>query len=202
MTADSFQETLILVERAQQDDATAVQELFARYLPRVRRIAALRLGKTTKELVDVDDLTQEVILTALRKLDLFDVRSDGRFCNWLAKIAENQIRMELRARGAQKRGGGREQRMGDLGSGVGDSRFGSPEATPSQHAIGAETNQAIERALLEMPERHREAIIQRSFCALDYDEIAELLELGSSDSARAVYSRALKELERRVQGDS
>ncbi|MEZ5966742.1 MAG: sigma-70 family RNA polymerase sigma factor [Planctomycetota bacterium] len=195
---DPLQETLILVERAQRDDHAAVQELFGRYLPRVRRIAALRLGRTTRDLLDVDDVTQDVMTTAFAKLDRFDVTSEGQFCNWLAKLVENRIRMDLRARGTAKRGGGREQRQADLESAVRESQVGGVEATPSQHAVGTETNEAIEQALLLMSERSRELVIHRSFCALEYGEIAELLGLGSADAARSLYSRALRELEQRL----
>ena len=142
---ESFQETLILVERAQRDDDAAVHELFDRYLPRVRRIAALRLGRTTRDLLDVDDVTQNVMMTAFAKLDRFDVTSDGKFCNWLAKLVENQIRMDLRARGAQKRGSGRARRQADLDSAVHASQIGGAEPTPSEHAVGAEANDAIEQ---------------------------------------------------------
>ncbi|HEX5054110.1 MAG TPA: sigma-70 family RNA polymerase sigma factor [Planctomycetota bacterium] len=195
---DDFENTLHLVARAQAEDETALHALFERYLPRVRRIAALRLGKRPNDVLDIDDITQEALADAFQRLDRFDVDSDGKFCNWLATIVENRIRMTLRSGRAHKRGGGRLQRFGDAAESVHASHLPGDEPTPSQHARGAELGEQMERALLELPERYREIIIHRYYCQMEYAEIAPLTGLANADAVRAVYSRALRELRARL----
>ncbi len=196
-----IQNTMHLVERAQSQDESALRELFERYLPRVRRIAALRLGRISVDLTDVDDITQEAMTDAFRALDDFDVGSDGKFCNWLATLVENRIRMAMRAGRRLKRGDGRVQRFADAASTIHDSRLAGDGATPSQEAMGRELNQRMERVLLDLSEQHRELIIQRYFSQMSYEEIVESLGYASGGAVRAEYSRALKEFRCRLEPD-
>ncbi len=67
-TPSPLDDTLRLVARAQDEDPEALQVLFVRYLPRVRRIAALRLGHRSRSLYDFDDVLQEAMVDAFRGL--------------------------------------------------------------------------------------------------------------------------------------
>lgn len=196
---DPMAVTVQLVGQAQRGDERALEELFQRYLPIVRRIAALRMGKQTAQLLDVEDIVQETLADAFRSLDRFDV-SQGRFCNWLSQIVENRIRMELRKGSAQKRGGGRELRFADGGSQLRSSLFPGTEPTPSQNLAGQEAEDRVQSCLLAMGERHREVIIQRMICEMSFAEIAEQMGFEQESSARNLYSKALKELKHRIEG--
>lgn len=191
--------TVHLVGEAQRGDSHALDALFQRYLPIVRRIAALRMGKHTAQLIDLDDVVQETLADAFRSLDHFDV-TKGKFCNWLSQIVENRIRMELRKGNAQKRGPGRELRFADGASQLRSSLFAGAEPTPSQHLAGQETEDRVQACLLEMSERHREVIIQRMICEMSFAEIAEQMGFEQESSARNLYSKALAELRQRVDG--
>ncbi len=191
-------DTMTLVTRAQQQDESALEQLFERCLPRVRQAAALRVGRTASQLFDVEDVVQEALTDAFRNLSKFDVGSEGKFCNWLAKLIENRIRMALRAEGADKRGGGAVQRFADVEEPISASMFPGRAHTPSAHARGAEMDQRFEQAVLEMPERARELVIQRFYFEMGFDEIADSMGLASADSARSMYNRALKELSTRI----
>lgn len=184
----------MLVARAQRDDFAAMQELFERFLPRVRRIAAIRLGRSGRALQEVDDLVQESLFDAFRGLENFDTKSDGQLLGWLGKIVENRLRATLRHGRAQKRGGDRVQRFADFSQACGPSRFADANATPSQNAMGTEMQARISEKVHELPEQQRELIILRLYCELSYDEIAAELQLGGADSARALFSRALRAL--------
>ncbi len=203
MSADdsSIEETIALVARAQHDDVEARELLFARYLPRVRRIAAVRLGRTSLQLFEVDDLVQESMVDALRGLQSFRLDSDGRFCNWLARIVENRIRKQLRFVAARKRGGGQVQRFADADDSVHDSALQGAEPTPSMKLRGVEAEQRVEEALLDMPDRSRDLLVQRLFAEMSYDEIAAEMDLASPDSARALFSKALRELGQRMKSE-
>ncbi len=188
------QPTIVLVERAQSDDSAAVEQLFARFLPRVRRVVAIRLGQTREQFLDVDDLAQEAMIDAFRGLSKFDVKSDGKLCNWLAKLVENRIRSTLREGRAQKRGGGDVKRFADAAQSVAASALRGHDATPSQNAVGSELQDRIEEHIHSLRERYREVILHRLFCDMAYDDIAEEMGLAGANVARSLYSKALDEL--------
>lgn len=74
-----------LVERSQRGDRTALEELVRRHLQRVR-------GLVFHMLLDhaaADDITQEVLLRAVRGLAQF--RGQSRFSTWLYRITWNTI---------------------------------------------------------------------------------------------------------------
>ncbi|MCA8948453.1 MAG: sigma-70 family RNA polymerase sigma factor [Planctomycetes bacterium] len=190
--------TLVLIERAQSEDGTAMERLFERFLPRVRRIAAIRLGRTARDVHDIDDLVQEALLDAFRGLQNFDTCSDGRLLGWLGKIVENRLRSTLRQDNRQKRGGERVRRFADASQTFGPSKFAAAGPSPSQNAVGAEMDARISGMIHELPEQQREIIILRLYCQLSYDEVAEELGLSGPDTARALYSRGLRALGTRV----
>jgi len=72
-----------LVRAAQAGDQAAFEELYARYVRMVHGILLARLP-----LSEVEDLVQEVFLTALRKLR--KLREPKAFGGWLAAIARNR----------------------------------------------------------------------------------------------------------------
>ncbi|MCA8941779.1 MAG: sigma-70 family RNA polymerase sigma factor [Planctomycetes bacterium] len=194
--------TVVLVERAQADDATALNQLFARFLPRVRRIVAVRLHCTSRDLLDLDDVVQDSMVDAFRGLSKFDIESDGKLCAWLSKIVENRIRMTLRSAKAKKRGGGAVRRFSDASGSFRESAVPGGGATPSQNAQGGELGDRIEDNLQLLTERQREVIVHRFFCDMSYDEVAEAMGLDGPDSARAIYSRALRALGSRIGSDT
>ena len=81
-----------VVAAAQAGDRRALEELTASYLPLVYTIVRRALGAHP----DVDDVVQEVMLRALRKLP--ELRTPGTFRAWLAAITINQVGTHLRRR--------------------------------------------------------------------------------------------------------
>ena len=201
-----FEKTLVLVNSAQKGDRRALEALFERYLPRVQRIVALRLGWKLSQFATVEDIAQEVLLKAFQGLERFEESSEGGFLNWLSRCVECEVVDQSRKRASQKRGGGNVRRFGDFGSVMLSSIFAGSSPTPSQIVMAKDTELAIEEALIELPKHHREAIVLRHVCAMGYDEIARTLNLASEMTARKACSRALKILKEklgiRLQGDT
>jgi RNA polymerase sigma-70 factor (ECF subfamily) len=170
--------------------------LFARYVPRVRRIVSLRIGKREDAIDGLDDAIQEGFLRAFGKLDSFEWKNDNdaSLRDWLARLVQNSLVDEVRRGKAVKRGGGRELRFGDFrDSSLTVSIFGADSPTPSAIARGAEVDALIEGALLELNPRHREIIVLRQLCGLDYDEIAARIGF-LEGAARTSFSRAMDAL--------
>lgn len=193
-------ETEHRVQRAQAGDEDELGLLMQEHLPFVRRIAALNLGRRLTELESIDDVVQGSLLRALKSLAHFSYTTRGSFRRWMAMVVENEVRDLARRHGALKRGEGKTRRMPELESRIlADSVFQQgTEPTPSQAATAAETEDRIELALLDLPERERRAIVLRRLGEADYATVADDLELGSEGSARALVHRALAKLASRL----
>ena len=181
--------------RAYQDgDAAALDELFARYFPIVRRIAGSRMGRPIDQMADRDDIAQEALMQAFRNIDAFEMRSEGAFRSWLARIVQAKVIDQRRHTHSKKRGSGKIQMLTDAHS---QSR-GRPEPpggpTPSQVAQGNELEHSYESALLRLSEFHRELINLRDLCEMTYADIAIELDLNTAATARMATHRARQKL--------
>ena len=114
MTCIELETTLRLLNSAKRGNDAALNDLFARYLPRIRRIIALRLNKPLDGVVEYEDFVQETLIRALGALDRFEPRSVGEFRSWLARCSVTAIQDDYRARHAEKRGRGKEKTFSDL----------------------------------------------------------------------------------------
>ena len=88
--------TLSLLERGRAGDQRALDELFARYAPPLRRWASGRLPRWARDLADTPDLVQETLLQTFRNIDGFEHRGEGAFQAYLRQAVMNRIRDELR----------------------------------------------------------------------------------------------------------
>ncbi len=131
-----FEQTVHLVRRAQTGDCDASAALFERYLPFVRQLVVLRVGKPLRDLGEDEDIVQQSLLEALRQLDGFEPRSEGSFRNWMVQLVENNIRDHWRRLHSQRRDGGRVKpfaahQTSVLGqSGLAGIRAASPRPMP------------------------------------------------------------------------
>ena len=84
---DSIVQTLELVRASQGGDDDALNRLFERYYPRVRKVIRLRMGPKLREKLESVDILQEVFRTAFEGFERFEMRDEASFINWLSKIA-------------------------------------------------------------------------------------------------------------------
>ncbi len=189
--------TILQVNAAKAGNVHAREELFARYLPRVQQIVALRLNRPLRECFhDIEDLAQESLLEAFLHLDKFEQTSEGSFRNWIATIVVNNVRDASRRNSAKKRGSGKIKPLGEAGSDREESTINipSPDAAPSVILYANELEEARERAMLLLNQRHREAVILRHLCEMSYEEVAQVMKLNSVPAARALCHRATENL--------
>lgn len=203
MTSDSQssipQQTFELLRRAQAGERDAVAEVYARFAPRVRGLAAVRMGDALHDVADCDDIVQEAMLTAFAKLDQVQARSEAAFVCWLAAIVESRIRDAQRAGRTERRGGGKVVRRADLGittiAGLAGADAG---ASPSQLAAAGELDPELERALLGLGTPQRQLVYCRLVLEMGYADIAAELGLAGADVARAMFAKALAKLRQRL----
>jgi RNA polymerase sigma-70 factor (ECF subfamily) len=160
-------------------DETARNRLLARYLPRLRRWAHGRLPANARSLEDTDDLVQETLLRALRRLDQFEVRWEGAFLAYLRRILQNRIRDEIRH---LRRSGTPQALTGSIPDRV---------ATPLEKLIGQEAARRYEVALEQLTELQREAFVMRIEMGFSHRQVAHELGSTTDDAARMLVARAL-----------
>lgn len=203
-------DTVALVARVNSGDQRALELLFERHYPRVRRILRVRLWGTVKSREELDDVVQLVMQRALTDLKSYEVREDARFIDWLARIAQHELSNLQRHHEAQKRDARRNVAMENLRSG--DSPSG-PGFEPSADSTGVlerlsrrELETIVDDCLAELSEDAREVILLRDYAGGSWAWIAETLGRPTADAARQLHARSLATLgamvQRRVGEDS
>lgn len=179
--------TAVLIARARAGDNLAGQRLFARLLPVLRRWAHYRFPTSLRDARDTEDLVQDVLLRAFRRIDSFENRGEGAFLAYLRQILLNAVKDE------QRRAGRGPGALLPLDQDLAD-------ATPSvvERAIGADQLQRFEDALATLPAEQQQAVMLRVEFGYSHAQIAEALGKPSMDAARVMVSRALAELARRI----
>jgi RNA polymerase sigma-70 factor (ECF subfamily) len=201
MATSDYSTTLLLLRRARAGDRRALEDLFNRYLPRVRRIVTLRLGCRLKDFATYEDLVQESLLRAFVKLDRFEELSEGTFRNWIATCVASAVHLHFKKQGAAKRGGGKVRALGELASAsLSATLFPDSGPGPSTAASRREMDERLEAALLELKSHHREAIVLRHLCGMTSEEVATAMGFSNPANARKVLSRAMRELRERLEG--
>ena len=195
MSQESFETTVSLVLAAQGGDQRALNDLFARYLPRTRRIVACRMGWKLKQLVDQEDLVQSTLLRIFQGLERFEARTEGSFRHWVAHCVECTLRNESRDSQRAKRGGGTVKRWSEIADeSLANLTLAGDGPTASAIAQAAEAEEKVEASLLKLPERYREAIVLRNLCGMSFAEVAKSLGADKEATARQIYFRALQKL--------
>ncbi len=193
-------ETRILLDRARQGDAAAVEQLLTREREPLRRMVGLRLDPALARRVDASDVVQDVLLEASRRLDEYLKNPAMPFHLWLRHIAkDHMIDAHRRHRKAQRRSLDREQalvpaNLADHSSVELMAQILDTELTPASAAIREELRQRLESAIASLEDDDREIILMRLHEQLSNQEVAALLEL-SEPAASMRYLRAVRKLQ-------
>jgi RNA polymerase sigma-70 factor (ECF subfamily) len=180
--AADLESTMVLLQLAKGGDAAALDRLFARCLPSLRRWARGRLPRWSRDLMDTDDLVQETVLRAVKRVDAFEPRHEGALQAYLRQAVMNRIRDQVRRAVRTPVPTALDDNQQDL------------SASPLDEAIGREAVDRYEAALSRLRPEEREAIITRVEMDEPYDAVARALGKPSPDAARMAVSRALLRL--------
>lgn len=181
-TAVDAESTFDLLARARSGDERALEPLFARYLPRLRRWASGRLPRWARDAGDTQDLVQETLIAVFRNVERFEPKREGAFQAYLRQALMNRIRNAVRDR----------SRRPD-GTAI-DEALPSEDESPLERTIGLERLARYEAALARLRSIDREAIVARVEMGCSYQEMAAMLDLPSADAARKAAQRALVRL--------
>jgi RNA polymerase sigma-70 factor (ECF subfamily) len=133
-------------------------------------------------MTDTQDLVQETLLSAFKKLEGFEFRGQGALQAYLRQALMNRVRDEIRRFG--RRG---------MPSAL-DSQTADARPSPLEEAIGRQGAERYERALARLGEDDRETLVARLEMGCTYEEMATALGKPSPEAARKAAKRALLRL--------
>ena len=175
-----------LFARAAAGDQVSLEQLLERYLPQLHAYVHARLGNGLGAREGSVDVVQSVCRQVLGARASFEFRGEERFRAWLFTTALNKLREKHRLHTNQRRSVKREEKALDHEPVTAAAFF----ITPSQHAMGKETADAIAAGLAALSEEHREVITLARIAALPHRVIAEVMER-SEEATRKLLGRAI-----------
>ncbi|MCE5229834.1 sigma-70 family RNA polymerase sigma factor [bacterium] len=177
------------IEAAQRGDRDSMERLIAHFQDRVWRRILYRIGDAD----EAWDVAQEVFVLCFRKIGQY--RGEAKFWTWLARIADNQTlnRMDY----LRRRGRSITFSLSELAKDEdqNDREWEPPDSGPSprQQAAASQTMEALNKALNQVGEDHRQILLMRFADQLSYEEIAEALDI-SMGTVKSRINRARTEL--------
>src|SRR5258705_3191120 len=137
----------------------------ARYVAFVETIATLRpslhryCARMTGSVMDGEDVVQETLFEAYRKLDLFDESRPLK--PWLFRIAHNRCIDFLRRRDVRQ-----EAEVAAL----------TPDFIDPSEPVGPVLDRAVEHMVLALPPKERACVLLKDVLDYSLEEIADLVE--------------------------
>ena len=180
--AGEAESTLHLIQRYRGGDKQALEQLFARHLPRLQRWAKGRLPRWARDLADTQDLVQETLLQTFNRIEVFEPEREGALQAYLRQAVMNRIRDEIRRKARRPTQVELEETEVDKAR------------SPLEEAVGMEEIERYESALARLRPEEREAIILRVELGYTYEELAHLLGKPTSGAAHKATKRALVRL--------
>ncbi|MCK4998955.1 MAG: sigma-70 family RNA polymerase sigma factor [Anaerohalosphaera sp.] len=165
---------MTLVRQCQNGDSSAMRHIVMRYQNRIYNI----ILKICSNRDDAAELTQETFVKLIEKIDTF--KGNSSFYTWLFRVAVNltlnycrrQFKISAQSIDADF-GDGDDSGRGRLKSYLTDESADDP-------LVAAQNNEAVEIvkcAISKLDEDHRAVIVLREIEGMNYNEIAETLEV-------------------------
>ena len=156
-----------LVERAQRGDKRAFELLVLKYQRKLARL----LSRLVRDAGEVEDVTQEAFIKAYRALPSF--RGESAFYTWLYRIAINTAKNALVA--TKRRPMDYDLDLQDPEQYDLHARLAESE-TPEGLLLTDEIRDTVNRAIENLPEDLRTAIVLRELEGLSYEDIAQTMD--------------------------
>jgi len=147
-----------LVEKVKQGDRHAFRRLVERHRDRIHRVALGMLRNPD----DAMDVVQEVFIRVHGRIQEF--KGESAFGTWLVRVTVNYCIDRQR-----------RQKTWDARFVIDNEWEGVSEYGPEHKLMNAQMGEALRRALSELGEEHRTAIMLREVNGLTYEEIAEVM---------------------------
>lgn len=156
-----------LILELQQGNEEALEMLFQRYKVPILNFAMRILGNRA----DAEDITGEVFLVLFEKNHMY--KPTAKFKTWLYTVARNacisRIRKQRRTMSLwfSSRDGGSDYEQWDIPA---------SDDIPREELVKREAAIQVRKAIHNLPETQKEAIVLREYHKMSYAEISEVLD--------------------------
>lgn len=151
-----------LIKKAGRGDAYAFEQLMAAHESKMYAVALRMCGNRE----DAQDCLQEAMIRVYRAMSGF--KGQSSFSTWVYRITMNSCLDELRRR--------KNRTATSLDAMLENGFTPSDDSdTPEQSSLRSEQRRVLERAIADLPEDMRSAIVLRDIQGLSYEEIAQAL---------------------------
>jgi len=171
-----------LMSRVAKGDEEAFAAIVSRHQYAVVGTVSKMLGGST----DAEDIAQQVFIRLWKSAKKY--KPTAKFTTYLFTITRNLVFNESRRR-KRKQHSSIEEQGEEWGAQVVDN----DAASPSDEALKAELVKAVDKAIGNLPEKQRMAVILRRYENMPYEEIAKVLGISVS-AVKSQLFRARSEL--------
>ena len=156
------QHEITLISRIQGGESDAFEELVAPYERKLYAVCLRMMGAAE----DAADALQETMLRLWRGLP--DFRTEAQFSTWAYRVATNTCLDALRKQ---------SRRPATSLEALEDEGFTPPDAsqTPEEALLSNARQEAVEKALAQLPPDARAALLLRDMQGRSYEEVAQAL---------------------------
>jgi RNA polymerase sigma-70 factor (ECF subfamily) len=184
---DAAAQDLVWMARIKEGDTEALRELIEAHQHRIIGTVAKMLGDDS----DAEDIAQQVFIRVWKSAARYE--PTAKFTTWLFKITRNLVFNELRRRKRHPAQSLDAPRDDDRPLQMPDTGVKAPDTS----LLDDEMQAAIQRAIDELPETQRMAVVLRRYDDISYEEIGEILDL-SVPAVKSVLFRARTELREKL----
>lgn len=160
-----------LMRRTARADESAFAILLRRHQDRVFGTVARMLGRD--HFSEAEDLSQQVFLRVYKAAGAY--RPEAKFTTWLFTICRNTVFTHLKRQGRWRREEPTTFEDGEESSPLSKLPDPSSDGAVNEY-LRKEMVEALEKAMAELPESQRMALILRQYEQMDYEEIARVLD--------------------------
>ena len=178
---------LELMLRVRDGDGASFDVLLHRY----RRPIVSYFYRMVRDHGLAEDLAQEVFLRVYKSRERY--QPEARFTTWLYRIATNLALNALRDRRPEV-----SEAASDDSGGAILERFVDPQPTVEQRLMQGDRARLIRRAIAELPENQRAAVILHKYQEVGYRQIAGILRVSES-AVKSLLFRAYETLRVRLE---
>lgn len=156
-----------LIERVKNGEKSAYDLLVLKYQQRIVNL----VSRFVRNHSDALDVTQEAFIKAYRALPNF--RGESAFYTWLYRIAVNTAKNHLAVQSRRPSGSGYD--VSEIEQIEGADAL-KEQATPENLVLKDELQATVLKAIEDLPEDLKTAIMLREIEGLSYEEIASVME--------------------------
>jgi RNA polymerase sigma factor (sigma-70 family) len=172
-----FSDSLVWLEGARRGDRELRERLFTRYYERLVRIVRVRMGSSLARRIPPEQVVNDTLLVAARKLSDFEPRNHGAFFAWLMAIADRKVKDARRSEAARPRP-----------EPIFDQAHAQPG--PATMARQRELKEIYDACVAELADEPRELILQRDYFECSWEEIAATTGRPNAHATMEAYRRA------------